>query len=99
ATANPIICAEQPTAAAPAASPSMDSIKAIAALEIGAVSAQPINTATRMPMMKGCCVVAQLINSPNQVINASIGGPMNFPVKKPTKIVINGVTKMSTRVV
>src|SRR5699024_9615197 len=98
-TPNPTICAAQPTQAAPAARPSSESIMEIAKLEIGAVKAQPISTATNIPIMIGCCAVDQLMISPNQTINALIGGPMKVPVKNPAKMVINGVTIISTRVV
>src|SRR5690625_49404 len=97
--ANPTICAEQPMTAAPAANPSSDNIKAIATLEIGAVSAQPIKTATKIPIINGRCSVDQLITSPNQSMNVLIGMPISFPVKNPTTIITSGVTIMSTFVV
>src|SRR5690606_16354202 len=92
------LCAEQPMTAAPAASPSNCNMNAIATLEIGAVSAQPIKTATMIPMTNGCLVVAQLMISPSHNINELIGVPMNFPVMNPANIVVNGVTIISTRV-
>src|SRR5690625_6771134 len=60
---------------------------AIAALEIGAVSAHPISTETKIPIIRGCCIVDQLIISPNQVMNELIGGPINVPTKNPVIIV------------
>src|SRR5699024_10826403 len=51
--AKPIISAEHPNAAAPAAKPSKDNIKAIATHEIGAVNDQPIKTATSTPIIIG----------------------------------------------
>src|SRR5699024_4412139 len=87
---------EHPITAAPAANPSNDNIIAIATLEIGAVKAHPIKTATKILIIKGRCVVDQLITSPNPSINVLIGVPINFPVKNPTTIVTNGVTIIST---
>ena len=52
-TAKPIIWAQQPTAAAPAAIPSRPSMIAIAADDIGAVRASPISTETVIPIGKG----------------------------------------------
>src|SRR5699024_11290170 len=53
-------------------------------------------TISKIPIIKGRCVVDQLITSPNPSINVLIGVPINFPVKNPTTIVTNGVTIIST---
>src|SRR5699024_3045782 len=98
-TAKPIICAEQPTAAAPAANPANESMRAIATLEIGAVNAHPIKTATRIPIINAYCSVDQLIICPNHTIIVLMGAQINVLVKNPTIMVTSGVTIISTRVV
>ena len=96
ATANPIIWALHPTAAAPAAIPERFNITPSAAELIGRVSAIPIRTDTTIPIKNGCCSVPQLINAPSAVINSEIGGPTKRPTADPAVIVTIGVTKIST---
>ena len=66
--AKPIICAQHPASAAPAAKPSSPNIIPIAAEEIGAVNAIPINTPTTIDINKGCKETPSLITLPIQVI-------------------------------
>ena len=61
-TANPIICPQQPANAAPAAKPFNPNITPIAALDIGAVNAIPIKTATTIDISIGCILTPPLIN-------------------------------------
>ena len=67
--AKPTICAQQPARAAPAANPSSPNIIPMAAEEIGAVSAIPINIPTTMDINNGCKETPSLIKPPIQVIN------------------------------
>ena len=61
AVANPIISAQHPTVAAPAAIPDRFRITPNAAELIGSVSAIPIRTDTMIPIKNGCCSVPQRI--------------------------------------
>ena len=67
-TAKPIIWAEQPTVAAPAARPDRDRIIERAAELIGRVNIIPINTETAIPIKNGCSSVDTRINSPRLAI-------------------------------
>ena len=58
ATAKPIICAAQPTTAAPPAKPPSPIAIQIAALEVGSVNKIPTTTAMTIPMSSGCNSVA-----------------------------------------
>ena len=58
ATAKPIICAAQPTTAAPPATPPSPIAIQIAALDVGMVNKMPTTTAITMPINNGCKVVA-----------------------------------------
>ena len=98
-TAKPTICAQQPTVAAPAAKPLSDRAMAIAALEIGKVRIMPINTATTIPISKGCNSTAHIISAPISVIIAAIAGPINCATATPAISVTAGVAIMSTGVV
>ena len=64
AVANPIICAQHPIVAAPAAIPERFKIIPSAAELIGRVNAIPINTETTIPIKNGCCSVPHRIISP-----------------------------------
>lgn len=77
-TAKPTILAQQPIAAAPAASPSSFNIMQRAALEMGAVRAMPTTTEIITPIMKGCISVAELIKLPRPVITALTPGAAKF---------------------
>ncbi len=69
ATAKPIMCAEHPTVAAPAASPPRDSEMAMAALLIGSVRSIPIVKDSMIPIQNGWRVVALFIPSPINCMN------------------------------
>ena len=69
---------------------------AMAAEEIGAVSAMPITTLTKMPIGMGCNSVAILINEPSAVINALMPGPIQLATRPPITIVTKGSATIST---
>ena len=96
AVANPIICAQHPTVAAPAAIPDRFRITPNAAELIGSVSAIPIRTDTMIPIKNGCCSVPQRIISPICFIRSEIYGPTVNPTTPPPRIVINGVNIISS---
>ena len=75
-TANPTICAEQPTVEAPAANPLNPIIIHKAALLIGSVNAIPTTTDTIIPIAKGCNSVAYITKAPTASINLATAGPM-----------------------
>lgn len=62
--AKPIICAQQPAVAAPAASPSIPSITQMATELMGRVRAQPTMTETVIPIQNGLSLVALFTTSP-----------------------------------
>jgi hypothetical protein len=95
ATANPIMFAQHPTVAAPAASPLKFKIIESAAELIGNVKIIPIITETNIPIIIGCLSTDQLINSPNKSIVFDIVGPTSNPIVPPINIVTNGITIMS----
>ena len=97
-TANPIIWAQHPTVAAPAANPPSPNIIQSAALDMGAVKANPTTTATIIPMINGLISVAFIMIWPNPVINASTTGPNTVADIIPAINVIAGVTNISTLV-
>ena len=94
-TANPIMLAQQPTVAAPAARPSSPSIMQIAALLIGRVSVIPTTTETTAPMTSGCIFVAFTMIAPSAVIMLDTYGPTNCAASTPVIMVTAGVTIMS----
>ena len=65
---------------------------------MGAVSAMPITTLTRMPIGMGCNSVARLINLPMPVIIALMPGPIQVATSPPTTMVTKGSTTISTLV-
>ena len=97
-TAKPIIWAQHPAKAAPAAKPLSPNITPIAALDIGAVKAIPIKTATTIDMKNGCMFTPWLIKSPIQTINLVIYGPINIVTIPATIIEVKGTNKISTGV-
>ncbi len=97
-TAKPIICAQQPAVAAPAASPSRLSMTHIATELMGSVRAQPTSTATAIPMKKGLSVVAWLMSMPSCNIMSLIGEQHHLANIPPATIVTSGVTIISTGV-
>ena len=97
-TANPIICAQQPAVAAPAASPSMPSMTHMATELMGRVRAHPTSTDTVIPMRNGLSVVARLIRAPSDSMKSLIGEQQYFASRPPMTIVTIGVMIMSTGV-
>ena len=81
--------------AAPAVIPFKFRITPMAAELIGSVRSIPMITETSMPIIKGCCSVANIIIVPNHVINLEIEGPINNPAADPLSIVISGVMIIS----
>ena len=70
----------------------------MAAEEMGAVSASPMMTATRMPMGRGASSVERLTTSPSPFMKAETAGPENRPTRPPTMMVTAGTSTMSTGV-
>ena len=95
-TAKPIICAQQPAVAAPAAKPDSPSIMQSAALEIGAVRASPTITEITIPNANGCHSVAVIITLPRPFINFPMAGPTRMATTPPLSNVNAGVTIIST---
>ena len=81
--------------AAPAVIPFKFRITPMAAELIGSVRSIPIITETSIPIIKGCCSVANIIIVPSQVINFDIDGPISNPAADPLRIVISGVMIIS----
>lgn len=96
AVANPIICAQHPIVAAPAAIPERFKIIPSAAELIGRVNAIPINTETTIPIKNGCCSVPHRIISPICFMRSEIYGPTVNPTIPPHTIVVNGVKIISS---
>ena len=96
AVANPIICAQHPIVAAPAAIPERFKIIPSAAELIGRVNAIPINTETTIPIKNGCCSVPHRIISPICFMRSEIYGPTANPTIPPHTIVVNGVKIISS---
>ena len=67
----------------------------MAAELIGSVNNIPIITETKIPIIKGCCSIANIIIVPSQVINSEIGGPISNPTVEPTAILTSGVIIIS----
>ena len=67
----------------------------MAAELIGSVNKIPIITETKIPIIKGCCSIANIIIVPSQVINSEIGGPISNPIVEPIPILTSGVTIIS----
>lgn len=97
-TANPSICTQQPTTAAPPAIPLMPIAIASAALEIGAVKAIPITTEMIIPIKNGCNFVALSINKPSAVIILATGVPTSKARPKATAADNKGTIIISTGV-
>ena len=97
-TANPIIWAQHPAVAAPAASPSSPSIMHMAAELIGRVRQQPTMTDTVIPIRNGFNVVALLTKAPICNIKSLIGEQQYLANNPPMMIVTIGVSIMSTGV-
>ena len=71
----------------------------MAAELIGKVRAIPIITDTRIPIIKGCCSVAQITAEPTAVAAAPIAGAHQRESPTPTIRVTSGVTIISILVV
>ena len=94
-TAKPIICAQQPAVAAPAAKPPIPMDMQSAAELIGSVRRQPTETETKTPIIKGLSMVARLITSPNDITHSLIGTQQYLANKPPTTTATRGVTMIS----
>ena len=92
----PTICAQQPTAAAPAANPDKFNIIHSAVLERGDVKTSPTITDTIIPIKKGCSSVAFIIITPIPLVKSFTAGPIKVAVNPPAKSVTPGVTRIST---
>ena len=67
----------------------------MAAELMGSVRAMPIITDTSMPIMKGCCSVAQFTAVPTADAALPIGAAIRQERPMPTRMVTMGVTRMS----
>ena len=95
-TANPIIWAQHPAVAAPAASPERSIIIHRAADEIGAVRTSPTTTEMNIPNQNGWSSQAKIISLPSFIINHPTRGPTSFAVIPPTIRVTAGVIIISS---
>ena len=94
-TAKPIIWAQQPAVAAPPARPTKPMVTQMAAELMGRVRIMPTMTETRMPMTSGCSSVVTMIRSPRAIISLLMAGPTATAMRQPTKMVTQGVTRIS----
>ena len=65
---------------------------------MGSVNATPTSTLTAMPIQKGWSLVALSMMMPKALAAVPMGGAMSFARATPTRIVMAGVTRMSTLV-
>ena len=58
----------------------------------------PTTTDTRMPIQKGCKMVAHSTKAPTEEAAVPMAGAISADSATPTRMVTSGVTRMSTRV-